>query len=293
MLAGAPTGTYSGTFYLYVNSGQLNVPSFAPLTLPGGTTVTFSPVGSTGSLPNCPANNPGCNPPPGTVTPVAVTINVLVNPGTLTLQSPWISNVNPANPAPPFVLNASILPPVPLAPFSVPVGYTGTITSNNNGLPYIPGITGNTADYHTLRLDSRNLLTGNATGTFLATVTPGISASAAAALALSATPPISPGNGLSSVSLPISTCTTSSPAIPSSLLGNTSILQFTHDGILQAASASVTTTDITISIVNPSPLAPGYYASTITYAALRRQRSAHCEQQQPADRGDPSRSACR
>ncbi|HTS51151.1 MAG TPA: DUF4214 domain-containing protein, partial [Bryobacteraceae bacterium] len=268
MLAGAPTGTYSGTFYLYVNSGQLNVPSFAPLTLPGGTTVTFSPVGSTGSLPNCPANNPGCNPPPGVVTPVAVTINVLVNPGTLTLQSPWISNVNPANPAPPFVLNASILPPVPLAPFSVPVGYTGTVTSSNNGVPYIAGVTGNTADYHTLRLDSRNLLTGNATGTYLATVTPGISASAAAALALSAIPPTSPGNGLSSVSLPISTCTTSSPAIPSSLLGNTGVLQFTHDGNLQAASASVTTTDVTVSIVNPSALAPGYYASTITYAAL-------------------------
>lgn len=267
MLAGAPSGTYSGTFYLYVNSGQLNIPSFAPLTLPGGTTVTFSPVGSTGSLPNCPANNPGCNPPPGTVTPVAVTINVLVNPGTLTLQSPWISNVNPGNPAPPFVLNASILPPVPLAPFSVPVGYTGTITSSNNGLPYIPGITGNTADYHTLRLDSRNLLTGNTTGTFLATVTPGISASAAAALALSAVPPV-PSNGLSSVSLPIATCTTSSPAIPSSLLGNTGILQFTQNGVLQAASASVTTTDITVSIVNPSSLAPGYYASTITYAAL-------------------------
>ena len=30
----------------------------------------------------------------------------------------------------------------------------------------------------------------------------------------------------------------------------------------------MTTTDITVSIVNPSALAPGYYASTITYAAL-------------------------
>ena len=268
MLSGAPSGTYSGTFYLYVNSGQLNLPSFAPLTLPGGTTVTFSPVGSTGSLPNCPINNPGCNPPPATVPIIAVTINVLVNPGTLMLQSPWISNVNPANPAPPFVLNPSILNPIPLAPFSVPVNYTGTITSNNNGLPYLAGITGNNADYHTLRLDSRNLLTTSA-GTFLATVTPGISSAAATALALAAAPPSSSSsNNLSSATLPLNTCTTATPPIPSSLLGNSGILQFTHSGILQASNASVTTTDVTISIVNPSTLAAGYYASTITYAAL-------------------------
>ncbi len=274
MLSGAPSGTYSGTFYLYVNSGQLNLPSFAPLTLPGGTTVTFSPVGSTGSLPNCPINNPGCNPPPATVPIIAVTINVLVNPGALILQSPWISNVNPAVPAPPFVLNPSILNPIPLAPFSVPYQYTGTVTSNNNGLPYIPGVTGNTADYHTLRLDSRNLLTSatqcpaNQGCTFLATVTPGISQAAATAYALAAVPPTSPGNNLSSVTLPINTCTTASPAIPSSLLGNSGILQFTHSGVLQPSTASVTTTDITVSIVNPYSLAAGYYASTITYAAL-------------------------
>jgi len=274
MLSGAPAGTYSGTFYLYVNSGQLNVPSIADETLPGGSSITFSPVGSSGNLSNCfPLTSPGCNPPPASVTLVAVTVNVLVNPGTMVLQSPWISNVNPAlnngAGAPPFVLTPSILPAVPLAPFSVPVNYTGTITSNNNGLPYILGITGNTADFHTLRLDSRNLLTGNNTGTFLTTVTPGISLSAQVALALNATPPsYTSGNGLSSLSLPIFTCTTSSPPIPSSLLGNTGILQFTHDGNLQAASASVTTTDVTVSIVNPSTLAPGYYASTLTYAAL-------------------------
>ena len=69
----------------------------------------------------------------------------------MTLQSPWTPNVNPANPAPP-VRAQSVDPESDSvnSVLQVPVNYTGTISSNNNGLPYRAGITGSNADCHTL-----------------------------------------------------------------------------------------------------------------------------------------------
>ena len=274
MLAGAPPGTYTGSFTLLIPAGTLNSPPRTSGEITHGAWETSPPSPST-VVTFVPS------------TPFTVTITVTVGTGNLILNSPWISNVAPFETSPPVLGQpcgtatssssssgsspSSGDPEICLAPFSVPTGYNGTVTSSNNGIPYIVGITGNAGPApHNLSLDSRNLLLTSA-GSFTTTLTPGIDQNFQLAytetLANVDTPPLSCiGEGsCTAIPLPVATCTVNSPPIPTT----PPVLQYTMNGILPASNApSGTTTDVSISIVNPSSLAPGFYASTITYAAL-------------------------
>ena len=257
MLAGAPAGVYTGMFTLLIPNGLLNSPSLAPESAPPspGTVITFAPVGSTAGA---------------GATSVNVTITVTVGNGGLQLISPWVSNVAP------FIANPPTTPQyMPLAPFSVPWGFTGTVNSDNSGVPYIPTLTGNNFPnraIHTLLLDSRDLPTLTAPGKFLTTVTPGINQNAQLAF----TENLNVNSSFLSGGLPVSTCTVNSPPIPASVLALGLPGGTTLNGNLPSSNASVTTTEVTIAIVNPANsnlgtpggLAPGYYASTVTYSAL-------------------------
>jgi hypothetical protein len=171
--------------------------------------------------------------------PSTVTITVNLTGGGLIIDSPWITGDGA------FYETQTGIMPIPVAPFAVPSGYQGTDTSNQVG-----GTGGNTA-FNQIFLDSRALGQSVAT-TYTATLTPGISASAAQALYVPTTINSSSGTLLAP------TCTTSSPAIP-----GTSI-SFPAAGALPASNASQTTTQFTISLSNLSGLANGFYASTIT-----------------------------
>ena len=254
ILSGAPSGNYTGTFYLTIpNDVTNNEPSEAPESSPPSPQpiIGFSPVGST---------NMAFTVPPASPTVVPVTITVIVGTGSLIVNSPWLSNIAP------FIVNPPTVPPMmPLAPFAVPYGYTGTVNSSNNNVPFIQGVTGNNPNngIHTISIDSKNLLQPQ--GTFLTNVTPGINANAQLAYTESTGCPDDDNacvNPLPGIVLPIATCTTTSPAIPAG------VLQVTPTGILPASNAAASTTDVTFSIVNPSTLLPGFYASTVTISAL-------------------------
>ena len=270
MLQGAPLGTYTGKFTLRIPNGTLNQPSLAPESNPPSPSqvVGFSAAGSTTASSSA---------------LVTVSINAQVGGGGLILQSPWLSGrpcafndpyldqrFCPPNAPPegygPFIGSPPTTPAhLPLAPFAVSAGFNGTVSSNNNNVPYIPGVTGNNPNLaiHTLTLDSRNLnLTSP--GRYLATVKDGIKDlrngdninNYEIGLTEAVIVPI-----ISPIALPLPTCTIDTRPIPAN------VLQVATSGILPSSQSPVTTTEVRIDIVNPSSLAQGFYASTVTYAA--------------------------
>jgi Putative binding domain, N-terminal/Domain of unknown function (DUF4214) len=298
ILEGAPTGanTVTLTFMSIPNLTDPETPvrndhshpylgSAAINPTTGLPTTALCPTPPNGTAPAAGAGVPGCevesfcvgstcSTPSGIITggvTGALTLTIDVNAGPLIINSPWISNTITScltapivGPGPFFsvpVCNTNG-PQIPLAPFTVPTGYNGTVTSNINSFsdgnnPLNP--------YNNVVLDSKNLgLT--APGTYTATAAPGLG-SVNLGTIVSAAQVANDFYVYQFFSLPtiypvwdVPTCTLTTPAIPAG------VLSFPTSGVLPASNAPVTTTAFTISIVNPAAanLANGFYASTIT-----------------------------
>ena len=213
-------------------------------------------------------------PPPAATVVGNIPITVNVSPGPLIINSPWVSNnithcltAPAAGPGLFFSVPEcnTNTPTIPLAPFTVPTGWVGLVTSNINS-----SSNGNNPanTYNNVVLDTRNLGL-SAPSTFTATYTPGLgSVSLGAGVTVPALQVQNDYMVYQLFNVPtiyptwvVPTCTTSSPAIPAG------VIQFPATGTLPISTPGFSTTAFTIGIntagVTPA-LTNGFYAGVIT-----------------------------
>ena len=213
-------------------------------------------------------------PPPAATVIGTIPITVNVSPGPLIINSPWISNnithcltAPAAGPGLFFSVPEcnTNTPTIPLAPFTVPTGWVGLVTSNINSAS-----NGNNPanTYNNVVLDTRNLGL-SAPGTFTASYTPGLgSVSLGAGVTVPALQVQNDYMVYQLFNVPtiyptwvVPTCTTSSPAIPAG------VIQFPASGTLPISTPGFSTTAFTIGINTAGatpPLTNGFYAGEIT-----------------------------
>jgi len=202
-------------------------------------------------------------------------INVTVTAGPLIINSPWQSNTitscltgPTAGPGPFFsvpVCNTNS-PIIPLAPFTVPSGWVGQVTSNINSASE-----GNNPSntYNNVVLDTRNLGLSSPS-TYTASLVTGVPNALNGGISLGPTTvtPLQVANDLMVYQFfpvptiypvwDVPTCTLDSPPIPAG------VLKFPASGVLPVSTPGFSTTAFTITIdTSAATMTNGFYAGVI------------------------------
>jgi Domain of unknown function (DUF4214) len=315
ILQGAPLGTYTTTLVFqsvpnltdpetpvrndeshpYIDAVPWTAPNLVSTANPfdeficvgSGCPVTYAPPPPTSS-----ATPSVTGYPSGGTSFGALTLAITVQPGPLLTNSPWQTNSITSclsavgSPAGFGFANYNCNtngPVIQIAPFEIPSGYQGTVTSAINGFP---GGNNPNNTFNDFVLDSRNL--GWATqGGYEVTSAPGLGSVNLGTVVS----PLQVANDLYVYQLfPVPsfypswylpTCTLNmtnqnapgyTQPIPAGVLTvnstATSATPVVFSGVLPASNASQTTTAMNIGITNAAGLANGFYASTLTVTPI-------------------------